>query len=67
MAASFSFLSTREAGERIKEGASMTSGISSGVSARMSDRLALFVDNHAVPPTGNTFIDMIEAGLRYSF
>jgi hypothetical protein len=45
----------------------MTSGISSGVSARMSDRLALFVDNHAVPPTGNTFIDMIEAGLRYSF
>jgi outer membrane autotransporter protein len=38
-----------------------------GVSARVSDRLVLFATNHAVLPTGNTFIDTIEAGLRYSF
>jgi hypothetical protein len=33
----------------------------------MSDRLALYADYHATLPTGNTFAQTVEAGLRLKF
>jgi outer membrane autotransporter protein len=38
-----------------------------GVGARMTDRLALYADYHAVLPTGNLFEQTVSAGLRYKF
>jgi len=38
-----------------------------GVTAKLSDRLALYADYHATLPTGNLFQQTVEAGLRYRF
>jgi opacity protein-like surface antigen len=38
-----------------------------GVSARLSDRLALAIRYRAVLPTGTLFEQTVEAGLRYRF
>jgi fibronectin-binding autotransporter adhesin len=41
--------------------------IGGGVTARMSERLALYADYHAVLPTGNLFEQTVSAGLSYRF
>jgi outer membrane autotransporter protein len=38
-----------------------------GVSAQMSDRLALYADYGATLPTGNLFSQTVEAGVRLTF
>lgn len=38
-----------------------------GLTATMSDRLALYADYHATLPTGNLFEQTVSAGLRYRF
>jgi fibronectin-binding autotransporter adhesin len=41
--------------------------IGGGITAAMSDRLALFADYHATLPTGNYWQQTISAGARYKF
>ncbi|HZB90496.1 MAG TPA: autotransporter domain-containing protein, partial [Stellaceae bacterium] len=41
--------------------------VGGGVTARMSGRLSLYADYHAVLPTGNLFEQTVSAGLSYRF
>jgi hypothetical protein len=38
-----------------------------GITAAMSEQLALFADYHATLPTGNCWQQTISAGARYKF